>query len=166
VPRSLAAALSPSLAGWMLGAATFAWPLLLAGALKIAYDLALLARFRHIRPPEEQQQWSRQARTPSGRGFHAGTSSLPSAATIRLRPPGRQRLKRFQIVGTLPVSLLSPTVRECAPWRTAMAKGQKRSNREAKKPKADKKKDLASTGTVSNALAKPKPGAATPESKK
>jgi Major Facilitator Superfamily len=55
VPRSLAAALSPSLAGWMLGAATFAWPLLLAGALKIAYDLALLARFRHIRPPEEQQ---------------------------------------------------------------------------------------------------------------
>jgi MFS family permease len=56
VPRSLAAALSPSLAGWMLGAATFAWPLLLAGALKIAYDLALLARFRHIRPPEEQQQ--------------------------------------------------------------------------------------------------------------
>jgi MFS family permease len=56
VPRSLAAALSPSLAGWMLGAATFAWPLLLAGALKIAYDLALLARFRHIRPPEEQQR--------------------------------------------------------------------------------------------------------------
>ena len=56
VPRSLAAALSPSLAGWMLGAATFAWPLLLAGALKIAYDLALLARFRHIRPPEEQSR--------------------------------------------------------------------------------------------------------------
>ena len=56
VPRSLAAALGPSLAGWMLGAATFAWPLLLAGALKIVYDLALLARFRHIRPPEEQQR--------------------------------------------------------------------------------------------------------------
>ena len=47
-----------------------------------------------------------------------------------------------------------------------MAKGQKRSNREAKKPKANKKKDLALTGTVSNALAKPKPGAATAESKK
>jgi MFS family permease len=56
VPRSLAAALGPSLAGWMLGAATFAWPLLLAGALKIVYDLALLARFRHIRPPEEHQR--------------------------------------------------------------------------------------------------------------
>jgi hypothetical protein len=47
-----------------------------------------------------------------------------------------------------------------------MAKGQKRSNREAKKPKADKNKDSASTGTVSNALAKPKPGAATAVSKK
>jgi hypothetical protein len=47
-----------------------------------------------------------------------------------------------------------------------MAKGQKRSNREAKKPKADKNKDSASTGTVSDALAKPKPGAATAVSKK
>jgi predicted MFS family arabinose efflux permease len=56
VPRSLASALSPSLAGWMLGATSFAWPLLLAGALKIVYDLALLARFRQLRPPEEQQR--------------------------------------------------------------------------------------------------------------
>jgi MFS family permease len=56
VPRSLASALGPSLAGWMLGAATFAWPLLLAGAFKIVYDLALLARFRHLRPPEEQSR--------------------------------------------------------------------------------------------------------------
>jgi hypothetical protein len=56
VPRSLASALSPSLAGWMLGAAAFAWPLLLAGVLKITYDLLLLARFRRLRPPEEQQR--------------------------------------------------------------------------------------------------------------
>jgi hypothetical protein len=47
-----------------------------------------------------------------------------------------------------------------------MAKGQKRSNREAKKPKADKKKTLASTSTVPNAPAKPKPGAAKAEPKK
>lgn len=47
-----------------------------------------------------------------------------------------------------------------------MAKGQKRSNREAKKPKADKKKILASTATVPNASAKPKPGAAKAETKK
>jgi MFS family permease len=54
VPRSLAAASSPTLAGWLLGVSAFGWPLLLAGALKIAYDLALLARFRHVRPPEER----------------------------------------------------------------------------------------------------------------
>ena len=46
VPRSLAAAVSPSLAGWMLASASFGWPLLLAGCLKIAYDLMLLAQFR------------------------------------------------------------------------------------------------------------------------
>ena len=46
-----------------------------------------------------------------------------------------------------------------------MAKGQKRSNREAKKPKADKKKALASTGTAPSALAKPKPGGAKTETK-
>jgi hypothetical protein len=86
---------------------------------------------------------------------------------IRLRPPWRWRRKRFQIVGTLPVGLLSPTARECARHgRTAMAKGQKRSNREAKKPKVDKKKIRGSAATVSSALAKPKPGAATAESKK
>jgi hypothetical protein len=47
-----------------------------------------------------------------------------------------------------------------------MAKGQKRSNREAKKPKAEKKKIIASTSTVPNAPAKPKPGAAKAEAKK
>jgi hypothetical protein len=46
-----------------------------------------------------------------------------------------------------------------------MAKGQKRSNREAKKPKADKKKAPASTGSVPDAVAKSKPGAATASKK-
>ena len=53
VPRSLASALSPSIAGWMLGLSAFGWPLIAAGGLKIAYDLLLLAMFRKIRPPEE-----------------------------------------------------------------------------------------------------------------
>jgi MFS family permease len=53
VPRSLAAAASPFLAGWMLGISPFGWPLVAAGALKIAYDLALLLTFRNVRPPEE-----------------------------------------------------------------------------------------------------------------
>jgi hypothetical protein len=47
-----------------------------------------------------------------------------------------------------------------------MAKGQKRSNREAKKPKADKKKVLVSAGTVPSRPTKPKPDAAKAETKK
>jgi hypothetical protein len=31
----------------------FGWPLVVGGGLKIAYDLALLAMFRNVRPPEE-----------------------------------------------------------------------------------------------------------------
>jgi MFS family permease len=53
VPRSLASAASPLLAGYLLGISTFGWPLVAAGALKIAYDLMLLAMFRKVKPPEE-----------------------------------------------------------------------------------------------------------------
>jgi len=54
VPRSLASAMSPFLAGYMLGLSTFGWPLVVAGGVKIVYDLLLLAMFRKIRPPEEE----------------------------------------------------------------------------------------------------------------
>lgn len=47
VPRSLAAALAPLLAGWMLGLSSFGWMLICAGGLKAVYDLLLLAQFRH-----------------------------------------------------------------------------------------------------------------------
>jgi len=53
VPRSLAAAVSPLFAGALLAASPFGWPLVLCGALKITYDIALLVMFRHVRPPEE-----------------------------------------------------------------------------------------------------------------
>ncbi len=53
VPRSLAASLSPALAGAMLGVSFQAWPLVICGVLKISYDLLLLLQFRHMRPPEE-----------------------------------------------------------------------------------------------------------------
>lgn len=53
VPRSLASSLGPSLAGWMLAMSSFGAFLVAAGAIKIAYDLMLLAAFRRIRPPEE-----------------------------------------------------------------------------------------------------------------
>ena len=54
VPRSLASALPPIAAGWMLDQSNFGWPLLACAALKITYDLLLLVQFRHVRPPEEQ----------------------------------------------------------------------------------------------------------------
>lgn len=56
VPRSLAAAASPALAGYMLAISTFGWPLIAAGVLKIAYDLLLYFRFKDIRPPEESAE--------------------------------------------------------------------------------------------------------------
>lgn len=54
VPRSLAAAASPALAGALFAASYRTWPLLLCGALKIVYDLLLLMQFRHVKPPEER----------------------------------------------------------------------------------------------------------------
>ena len=55
VPRSLASAISPALAGALFSAGYQAWPLLLCGGLKILYDLLLLVAFRTIKPPEEQR---------------------------------------------------------------------------------------------------------------
>ena len=54
VPRSLAAAVSPVIAGTLFAAGFEAWPLVICGALKILYDLGLLWAFRHIKAPEEQ----------------------------------------------------------------------------------------------------------------
>ena len=53
VPRSLASAISPAISGALLMTAFSGLPLVVCGALKIAYDLALLFSFRHIKPPEE-----------------------------------------------------------------------------------------------------------------
>jgi len=54
VPRSLAAAAAPALAGLLFSTGHEAWPLIVAGGLKLVYDAALLWSFRHIRPPEER----------------------------------------------------------------------------------------------------------------
>lgn len=53
VPRSLASAISPIIAGSLLAVSSFGWPMLIGGALKAGYDLSLLRAFRHIHPPEE-----------------------------------------------------------------------------------------------------------------
>ncbi|MGE5151696.1 MAG: MFS transporter [Rhodospirillaceae bacterium] len=54
VPRSLASALGPVIAGSLFMVSGFGWPLLLAGLMKSGYDVALLLMFSHVVPPEEQ----------------------------------------------------------------------------------------------------------------
>ncbi|HXR59429.1 MAG TPA: MFS transporter, partial [Burkholderiales bacterium] len=54
VPRSLASAAGPSMSGALLAAGSMAAPLVACGALKIAYDLALLVAFRKLEPPADR----------------------------------------------------------------------------------------------------------------
>lgn len=54
VPRSLASSISPAIAGVLLTTSFSGLPLVLCGVLKIAYDLALLFSFRHLKAPEEK----------------------------------------------------------------------------------------------------------------
>ena len=56
MPKSLAAALSPLLAGWMLTLSAFAWPLVIGGVLKSIYDVLLLLMYKAVHPPEEAEQ--------------------------------------------------------------------------------------------------------------
>jgi MFS family permease len=56
VPRSLASAISPAISGALLTASFTGLPLVISGCLKVAYDLALLYSFRHIKPPEEKNR--------------------------------------------------------------------------------------------------------------
>lgn len=65
VPRSLAAAAGPLPAGWLLGASTFGWPLVIAGTLKATYDLLLLALFRTT---DTKEQAHMKAPRPAERG--------------------------------------------------------------------------------------------------
>ncbi len=53
VPRSLAAAASPAMAGALFAAGYSALPFVICGVLKIIYDVLLLWSFRHVQPPEE-----------------------------------------------------------------------------------------------------------------
>ena len=54
VPRSLASAVAPLLAGAMLQRTLFGWPLICAGVLKMTYDLILYAKFARRTPVEAQ----------------------------------------------------------------------------------------------------------------
>lgn len=53
IARTLASSLAPMITGVLLEASLLSWPFLLAGGLKIIYDLALYRSFRDLKPPEE-----------------------------------------------------------------------------------------------------------------
>lgn len=53
VPRSLASALAPLLAGLMLEHSTLGWPLVCGGVLKTIYDVLLMISFRSHEPRED-----------------------------------------------------------------------------------------------------------------
>jgi predicted MFS family arabinose efflux permease len=54
IARSVGAAVSPSLAGALLGGPLLSVPFFIAGGLKIIYDLVLYRNFRAAKPPEER----------------------------------------------------------------------------------------------------------------
>jgi Arabinose efflux permease len=62
VPRSLASAATPLLAGALLTRSTFGWPLLIAGTVKLTYDIVLLRLYRDV--PEQVGASRESARRP------------------------------------------------------------------------------------------------------
>ncbi len=63
VPRSLASAATPLLAGVLLTQSTFGWPLIIAGVMKMSYDLLLLGLYRNV-PETSGAQRARRPRHP------------------------------------------------------------------------------------------------------
>jgi MFS family permease len=53
VSRNTGAALAPLFTGAILANPVYGWPFLLAGGLKVIYDLLIYAVFRNVKPPEE-----------------------------------------------------------------------------------------------------------------
>jgi len=53
VARNAGAAVAPIFTGVVLASPAVGWPFLLAGGLKIIYDLWIFVLFRNVRPPEE-----------------------------------------------------------------------------------------------------------------
>jgi len=64
VPRSLAAATTPLLAGALLARTTFGWPLVIAGGVKITYDILLLWLYRDVAEEVGAARTRRRAGAP------------------------------------------------------------------------------------------------------
>jgi hypothetical protein len=63
------------------------------------------ALIKHALPPPSARECLRSV--PSGCGFEVGASSLPSGATIRLRPPRRWKRIGIRTTSVVPSSLVS-----------------------------------------------------------
>lgn len=63
VPRSLASAATPLLAGAMLSRSSFGWPLVAGGATKALYDVLLLVMYRNVPEQEGARRRSRVSAT-------------------------------------------------------------------------------------------------------
>jgi hypothetical protein len=103
VPRSLASAASPAMAGALFAASAFAWPLLICGTLKIVYDLLLLAQFEHLSPSGEPDAGApcdlcRRSRGDSNlpRGSGDGQSTPDQPDEIRRRIGNVQRRRELR----------------------------------------------------------------------
>jgi MFS family permease len=52
--RTIAWAIAPGMAGWMMRAVSLSAPLVVGPGLKVIYDVLLYRAFRHLKPPEER----------------------------------------------------------------------------------------------------------------
>jgi hypothetical protein len=75
VPRSLATAARPRLAGYLLILSIFGWPLLIGGMLKALYDVLLLLNFRSLGPPEEREARASAAPNPGQAPLDVGPAA-------------------------------------------------------------------------------------------
>ena len=107
VARSLGVATSPLIAGPLFLSAAFAGaPFVIAGGLKIVYDLLLYRRFQAVRPPEEQTGAQRVARLVpalrrSAPGPDDGDRSRPTARRAQMAAGS------LATVAVLPVQVLA-----------------------------------------------------------
>jgi hypothetical protein len=60
--RVTATAVTPAVSGFAFSVAALGLPFILAGALKIPYDLLIWRTFRNIRPPEEEERHAVRSR--------------------------------------------------------------------------------------------------------
>ena len=77
VPKSLASAISPLIAGSLLNTTVFGWPLIIAGSLKVSYDLLLFKLFRDEHPPEERVEPLASAQPGSGTPRRGAAPAVP-----------------------------------------------------------------------------------------